>query len=692
MRTVFSLNGLWQIGESSLPSETPPACDRTVPVPGLAKLATPPFAGLSAKEIPAWRSMEDRRTHKRDSRRDYFWYSRSFELSEISPVVRIRFAKAQFGVRVWLNGICLGDHTTCFSSAVFDATQAVLKGSNALLVRVGAHPEMLQASLPSGADQEKFLWTAGIYDDVELWCSGAPTITRIQVAPNFAKSTAVFEALVHNPTGVSMEWTPHVSIRVPDAKANTAEFNSVNSYRLSAGEFYTFRCELNIPDVRLWSPEDPFLYRAIFETGGDEETVRFGMRELRFDTVTRRAWLNGKIYYLRGTNITLHRFFEDDLCGTLPWDEAWIRRLLIEIPKRYHWNCMRWSIGPVPQRWYEIASEAGLIIENEFFIWRWDERWDMTQVREHIVRWMADCWNNACVGWWSLSNETHYLPSRALVEELRVVDLSRRAWNNGFNLPAGPHDPVDDHDYRIQARMPWHENGRQLWTDLDYEQSTGAKTHGSPHPSAHATVLNEYCWYWLHRDGTQTLLTDGAYNRFFLGATSEERRQLYAEFLAGETEHFRAHRNFAGVLHFTYLTCDHPFAYTGDLFQDVKKLEVFPCYDEVLQNAFHPLGIYLNFWRRRLESGPSTIDVSIINDDPIPCAGTLEVCLQDHNDVVISRYESPFRVLSLCQETIRFAALQWPNQNGNYRLTACAYSERGKVCSVRRFRWGPPLL
>ena len=61
--------------------------------------------------------------------------------------------------------------------------------------------------------------------------------------------------------------------------------------------------------------------------------TRFGMREFRFDTATKRAYLNGHVYFMRGSNITLHRFFEDPKSGTLPWDEAWVRKLLVEIPQ-----------------------------------------------------------------------------------------------------------------------------------------------------------------------------------------------------------------------------------------------------------------------------------------------------------------------------------------------------------------------
>ena len=45
------------------------------------------------------------------------------------------------------------------------------------------------------------------------------------------------------------------------------------------------------------------------------------MREFKFDPATGRAMLNGKPYFMRGSNITLYRFFEDGECGDLPWDE-----------------------------------------------------------------------------------------------------------------------------------------------------------------------------------------------------------------------------------------------------------------------------------------------------------------------------------------------------------------------------------
>jgi beta-galactosidase len=108
------------------------------------------------------------------------------------------------------------------------------------------------------------------------------------------------------------------------------------SVALGPGESQVVTETIPVPDAHLWSPEDPFLYTLESTTRGDSITTRFGMREFRFNTATKRAYLNGKVYFLRGSNITLHRFFEDPLCKDLPWNEEWVRKLLGELPKPHN--------------------------------------------------------------------------------------------------------------------------------------------------------------------------------------------------------------------------------------------------------------------------------------------------------------------------------------------------------------------
>ena len=69
----------------------------------------------------------------------------------------------------------------------------------------------------------------------------------------------------------------------------------------------------------------------------------FGMRD--FERKGKFFYLNGNKYYLRGSNITLQRFFEDPDCGNLAWDTSWVKKMLIDIPKKLDWNTFRICVG-----------------------------------------------------------------------------------------------------------------------------------------------------------------------------------------------------------------------------------------------------------------------------------------------------------------------------------------------------------
>ncbi len=98
------------------------------------------------------------------------------------------------------------------------------------------------------------------------------------------------------------------------------------------------------------------------------------MREFRYDTLSKMTLLNGKPYFMRGSNITLYRFFEDGACKDLPWNPDWVRKLHRSF-KQFHWNGLRYCIGLAPDEWYRIADEEGILIQNEFPIWYGGKGW-----------------------------------------------------------------------------------------------------------------------------------------------------------------------------------------------------------------------------------------------------------------------------------------------------------------------------
>lgn len=685
-RTSISLNGEWKIADSIAAEPAPSTFPAAVPVPGLVHLSTPAFpdvdqfdsrefidASIREKKMPESARVDHAGTTRQ--RRTYFWYRRTVSVPTRGMAAVLRVGKAQFGTAVWVNGVAVGEHRGCFSAGIFDVTKAIRwQSDNEITIRVGAHPSALPVWAPAGTDYEKYKWTPGIYDDVTLQVSGLPLIESVQAAPKIETHEVLVETTVHNPSAQPVRFK--LSQKVGSQSA-------VLTALLAAGERKAFQQTLKIPQAHLWTPEDPFLYSIETSTGGDSLKTRFGMREFRFDTATKRAYLNGKLYFLRGSNITLHRFFEDPESKDLPWRRDWVRKLLVDYSKRMNWNSYRFCIGPVPDMWLDIADEAGLLVQNEFFIWNGRERFPRYTPEELITQyseWMRDNWNHPSVAIWDASNETAAPVLRdTVIPAVRKLDLSNRPWENGYSTPTGPDDPVEDHPYLFSALH----SGRNFdMTQL--ERMTGAKTTNAGHPSGHAVIANEYGWLWMKRDGTPTLLTERVYEKL-LGPNSSasQRWELYAYYLAGLTEFWRAHRNFAGVLHFTSLTCSYPGVKTGDHFLNLDTLQVEPNFAGWVRESFKPLGVYINFWQPSLAAGSRrNYSVMMVNDEDKPVSGVLSLTFE-RDGVATTRATAPFRMNAYGQHTWE-VSLDTPTQPGAYLLKAAAATAGEPTVSRRK--------
>ena len=706
LRLTVSLDGTWQVEDSVSANAMPQTWGHEVRVPGLVHLARPAFPDVDrydsrelidnrirAGRLPASARIAGGGIPRQE--RNYFWHRRTFRVPARRQVAVLEVAKAQFGTAVWLNGRKVGEHPGCFTAGYFDLTDAIdWDGENELIIRIGAHPGVLPPSVPTGTDLEKLKWTPGIYDRVRLLLSDNPVIETIQVAPRLEPRGIVVQTVLRN-YGDAV--TTALAHEVREWASGTAVARTGPSrVELVPGETRTVVHEIAMPDARLWSPEEPFLYVVRSSTGGDDVETRFGVREFRFDTVTKRAYLNGRPYFLRGSNIALHRFFEDPESGRLPWDESWVRRLLGEIPKRMHWNAFRFVIGPVPKLWFDIADEVGLLIQNEYFIWtgepgeirseRWKE-WSVDQLLADFREYMRDHWNHPSQVIWDAANETDSALLRdRIVPEVRSLDLSNRPWDNGYNLPSGPDDPVEDHPYLFFRVYQGGSFGME-----ELEEMTGGKSMYRPHPTAHAILLNEYGWLWVGRDGTPTELTEEIY-RNLLGphAGAAERLELNAYLVAGLTEYWRAHRNFAGVLHFVYLTSSHEGAYTSDHFRDVTALDLHPQFEQSVGEAFKPLGLYINFWQDTLPRGAHReFAVMMVNDHPYAVSGTLRLAFVAEDGTEAGGAGVPFELPALGAHTFGIT-LEAPKTPGRYVLRAKAQSKDagadGPTLSRRKVR------
>lgn len=671
-RTVISLDGSWELGESGSFDSVPSVFRSHSAVPGLVDMAVPALSG---------RPYENR----------VYWYRRVFRLEDISSeIALLKIYKSMYRTRMILNKQAVGENVYCFTPSVFDIRRFLRApgADNELIIGVGCYKD-LPDTVVNGHDYERVNFIPGIYDKVEVQLTGLPYISSIQTAPDLVKNVVRIRAELDK-GGKRGESAVRYSIR----EVSTGK-EIVRGDTLVAGNVFDVRAPMT--GCRWWSPEDPFLYELELRTEGDSKKVKFGMRSFAFDKDSGVALLNGRPYYMRGTNVCVFRFFEDSARGALPWDEGWVERLHVKF-KGMHWNSMRYSIGVPPERWYEIADSVGFLIQDEFPVWDDMRKVEAAQLVREYTQWMRERWNHPCVVIWDAQNETVTAETGKAIGMVRSLDLSNRPWDNGWSPPQSSTDDMECHPYMTYNLKRSRNPDEYAWTHIysgDGLPDDGPNVR-SPSPDGkkytNPIVINEYEWAWLNRDGSPTKLTDSLYN-FILGdsLSGQERFSLYARLLSMATEYWRVHRKCAAVMYFTGLGYSRPGAprgQTSDNFSDVRNLVFEPHFERLMKPAFAPVGLMLDI--RKARYAKNTVleaPVYVINDTYAGVADTLRLTLS-RGDQVVKEVRKFVEVKPLGREILTLP-MQLPGDGGRYVLKASVRHSGDEVFSERIFEVKP---
>jgi beta-galactosidase len=363
-----------------------------------------------------------------------------------------------------------------------------------------------------------------------------------------------------------------------------------------------------------------------------------------------------------------------------------------------HWNSIRYCIGFPPEIWYDIADEVGFLIQDEFPIWlltpgsKTDAPPEFPKAQKIIpeyIEWMRERWNHPCVVIWDGQNESFTDETGKAIRAVRRLDLSNRPWENGWAEPQSPTDCVESHPYLYI---------RTWMNQPPFHLSEMPKVSGKPGLNDRQkkldvpTIVNEYCWLWLNRDGTPTCLTDKVYESI-LGpnSTTAQRREVHARHVAALTEFWRCHRQTAGVLHFCGLGYSRPGdkprplgGATSDHFVDLEKLTFEPKIAEYVGQAFSPVGLMLDFWADQLEAGSrQPTKIYVINDLPTVWSGSVRVQIRAPDGLPRMTGTQSVSVEPYGRTIVSWMVFA-PREAGNYTLTAELV--RGKDKPVRSLR------
>jgi len=180
---------------------------------------------------------------------------------------------------------------------------------------------------------------------------------------------------------------------------------------------------------------------------------------------------------------------------------------------------------------------------------------------------VSDSRNHPSIAIWDACNETWPDVLRTDVIPAAREWISQTARGITATTCRHPNDPVEDHPYLFSEggagarRRP---SASRLETMAHYKQSA------SPHPTAHASILHEYGWLWLTRDGSPTVLTREVYDTCWTQATGEQRFRSGPTGRRADRSSGAPARYHAGVHALRYLMSSFPGVYPTDHFRYVE--------------------------------------------------------------------------------------------------------------------------
>ena len=324
-----NLNGLWQYAIRPRADEAPAKWAGEILVPYPIESA---LSGVKKTVSP-------------DER---LWYHRYIDVKpEAGKRVLLHFGAVDWRATVWVNDQQVGQHSGGYDPFTIDITDALRDKRNDLVVAVwdptdtDTQPRGKQVQKPHG-----IFYTAvtGIWQTVWLETVPERHIDSLHIVPDIDRKRVSITANVGG--------AKKARVRV---KAGKEEKEG------NAGE----AIEIEVPNAKLWSPEEPHLYDFKVELLDGSRVVDrvesyYGMRkiEVKKDVAgVNRLWLNNKVVFQYGP---LDQGWWPDGLYTAPTDEA--LKYDIEMTKKFGMNMIRKHVKVEPARWYYWCDKLGILV------------------------------------------------------------------------------------------------------------------------------------------------------------------------------------------------------------------------------------------------------------------------------------------------------------------------------------------
>ena len=329
--SYLNLNGIWEYAITKT-AEKPAAMQGEIVVPFSPET---PLSGVGHILQPD----------------EYLWYRRSVTLPEgffQGGRLLLHFGAVDLCCTVWVNGQEAGSHTGGYLPFALDVTELIEGDAFTLELRVTDPTDTCSLSRGKQRLKNTGIWytpQSGIWQTVWMECVPENYLRSLRITPKPEENAVHIRLEADDPAMAAVTICRDGGII---AEGQTDE-NGESTLTIPAEE------------LRLWSPEEPFLYDvAITLAGSDKVESYFGMRAFGIGKDEKglpRLLLNGKPYFQNGL---LDQGYWSDGYYTAPSDEALIHD--IAEMKRLGFNMLRKHIKVEPLRWYYHCDRLGMLV------------------------------------------------------------------------------------------------------------------------------------------------------------------------------------------------------------------------------------------------------------------------------------------------------------------------------------------
>ncbi|ROS72128.1 LamG-like jellyroll fold domain-containing protein [Cellulomonas sp. PhB143] len=363
----------------------------------------------------------------------------------------LNFGAVDNEATVWVNGELVAKHTGGYDAFSADITDALVDDAQQeIVVAVTDTTGVDQTRGKQSPNPSGIFYTAssGIWQTVWMEPVAKASIDDLVTTPDVADGSLTLKA-------TSAGASPAATVTAVATDADGAEVGRVTG---PVGE----DLRLPVPDPRLWSPDDPYLYDLAVTlddgTGAgattDDVTSYFGMRTVGIQKVggVQKLVLNGKPIF---SLAMLDQGFWPDGLYTAPSDDA--MAFDIKAQKDLGFNAIRKHIKVEPARWYYHADQMGMLVWQDFVPGDYTGDAGRQEFMDEGLETVRELHDSPSVIGWILFNEGFGEWDRAatgrFADQVKAADPSRVVnAHSGVNCcsskgDSGKGDILDHHDY-----------------------------------------------------------------------------------------------------------------------------------------------------------------------------------------------------------------------------------------------------